>query len=321
MRNEIAFGEDIDKTITIDIPGRGVIHDLYKAARNDTTSLTMAAAKAIIDKISQRDNIAITTGFLIPPTMKPETDGPIGALILSKTLHSLFQVKTHFIAEREVLNLLEKLSKLKCLMLSDSIDVLPFTLNEKEATKDSLKLIDEINPSTIIAIEKVGRNNKGIYHNMRGLDVSNKSIKIDYLFREAKKADITTIGIGDGGNEIGMGNIYETIKRIVSFGSVCNCPCGSGIATNTKTDFLITSAVSNWGAYGLSACISYLTDNSFKAHNDEIERRLLLEAAKIGAVDGVTGLNTHTVDGINVNIHSCIVNILKTLVMNALKRS
>ena len=316
MRNEIAFGEDVDKTITIDVLGRGVIHELYRAAKGDTTSLTLTTAKAIMDQISHRDNIVITTGFLIPPMMKPETDGPIGALILSKTLNSLFQVRTHFVAEREVLTLLIELSKLKCLMLSDSIKALPFTLNEKDAINDSLKLIDETNPSTIIAIEKVGQNNKGVYHNMRGVDVSNKSIKVDYLFQEAKKAGIITIGIGDGGNEIGMGNISESVKRTVPFGSVCNCPCSSGIATNTKTDFLIPSTVSNWGAYGLSACISYLTNNSFKTHNEEIEEHLLLEAAKAGAVDGVTGLNAPTVDGINVNIHACIIKILKTLVTN-----
>ena len=79
MRNEIAFGEDIDKIITIDVLGRGVIHELYRAAKGDCTSLTLSTAKAIIDQISYGDNVVITTGFLIPPMMKPETDGPIGA--------------------------------------------------------------------------------------------------------------------------------------------------------------------------------------------------------------------------------------------------
>ncbi len=318
MRNETMLGKNIDKTITIDVIGRGVIHDLYEDARGYSASLTMETGKAIIDKISYGDNVLITTGFLIPPTMKPETDGPIGALILSKTLNSIFGVKTHIITEREVLDLLVKLSKLKCLRMSDSIDVLPFTLNEKVAVKDSRKLIEALNPSIIIAIEKVGRNSKGVYHNMRGLNVSNRSIKIDYLFHEAKEAGMTTIGIGDGGNEIGMGNIKETVKKSVPFGAVCNCSCGSGIATDIKTDFLIPSTVSNWGAYGLSACISYLTNNAFETHSEDIERHLLLEAAKIGAVDGVSAQNTPTVDGINVNIHSCIIRILKTLVMNAL---
>jgi len=318
MRIETVLGKNIDKTITIDVIGRGVINDLYEAARGHSASLTIDAGNAIIDKISYGDNVLITTGFLIPPTMKPETDGPIGALILSKTLNSIFGVKTHIITEREVLNLLLRLSKLKCLMMSESIDILPFTLDEKVAVNDSMKLIEELNPSILIAIEKVGRNSKGVYHNMRGIDVSNMSIKIDHLFHVAKEEDITTIGIGDGGNEIGMGNIKETVKKNVPFGAVCNCSCGSGIATDTKTDFLITSAVSNWGAYGLSACISYLTNNNFETHNEDIERTLLLEAAKFGAVDGVTAQNTPSVDGINVNINSCIINILKTLVMNAL---
>jgi hypothetical protein len=52
---------------------------------------------------------------------------------------------------------------------------------------------------------------------------------------------VTTIGIGDGGNEIGMGKIpWEVIRR--------NIPGGGRIACRVPTSFLLVCGISNWGA-------------------------------------------------------------------------
>jgi hypothetical protein len=61
----------------------------------------------------------------------------------------------------------------------------------------------------------------------------------------------TTIGIGDGGNEIGMGKLpWETIRR--------NVPQGGLVACRVPTDYLIVCGVSNWGAYALGAGVRRL---------------------------------------------------------------
>ena len=52
---------------------------------------------------------------------------------------------------------------------------------------------------------------------------------------------ITAIGIGDGGNEIGMGKLpWELIRR--------NIPHSGLVACRVPTDHLIVCGVSNWGA-------------------------------------------------------------------------
>lgn len=67
----------------------------------------------------------------------------------------------------------------------------------------------------LFCIEKAGFNAKGIYHNMRGHDYSAGRARIDYLVFEAQKRQILTVGIGDGGNEIGMGCVLDAVKKHV----------------------------------------------------------------------------------------------------------
>lgn len=71
------------------------------------------------------------------------------------------------------------------------------------------------------------------------------------------------IGIGDGGNEVGMGKIYNEIV---------NCDAikhASEIACVTSCDHLIVCGVSNWGGYGLSTAIAILASASCTNIPDE----------------------------------------------------
>ena len=70
--------------------------------------------------------------------------------------------------------------------------------------------------------------------------------RIIELLDHASRRRTVTIGIGDGGNEIGMGKIpHETIVK--------NIPNGDLIHCRVPTDHLIVAGVSNWGAYALAA--------------------------------------------------------------------
>src|SRR5262249_29846254 len=104
---------------------------------------------------------------------------------------------------------------------------------------------------------------------------------------------IATIGIGDGGNEIGMGKIaWDVIRR--------NAPGGASVACRVPADRLIVSGVSNWGAYGLAAGVLALRDECDQMLFDvERERDLLRIMVERGPlVDGVTGKATVSVDGL-----------------------
>ncbi len=72
-----------------------------------------------------------------------------------------------------------------------------------------------------------------------------------------------------------MGNIRETIRKHLPFGDRCLCPCGSGIAPITEVDVLVTATVSNWGAYGIAACLAILLKNTAVFHDAEMETWVL----------------------------------------------
>jgi len=130
-----------------------------------------------------------------------------------------------------------------------------------------------------------------VYHNGHGLDVSNLVAKTDILIGAARSRGILTIGIGDGGNEIGMGLIEDAIKRVVPTGANCGCPCQSGIAAASETDAVIVSSVANWGSYGLEACLAIATDTPKVLHDGTSERSILEASIRAGIVDPSSGLS------------------------------
>jgi hypothetical protein len=104
----------------------------------------------------------------------------------------------------------------------------------------------------------------------------------------------TTIGIGDGGNEIGMGKIpVEIIER--------NIPNGRQIACRVPTHHLIVAGISNWGGYALAAGVALVRGQKLDPvlFDPERERQLLQLMVERGPlVDGMTAQPTATVDGV-----------------------
>jgi len=137
--------------------------------------------------------------------------------------------------------------------------------------------------------------------------------------------DIKSIGIGDGGNEVGMGKVYD---------SVCNSkniPNASNIACEISTDYLIVASVSNWGGYALAAAVASLStinynDNiKFKFKNKEeainkclpstkIEKNILKRLIESGARDGLTGKQEMMVDGMPINESIKVLDDIKYII-------
>jgi hypothetical protein len=146
-------------------------------------------------------------------------------------------------------------------------------------------------------------------HTMRGRDITEHMSPAHLLFEhaflpsppgrgvggEGSKSAITTIGIGDGGNEIGMGKIpWDVIHR--------NIPGGGLVACRVPTTHLIVCGISNWGAYALARGVWLLRGRPFPAElaDPENERRILQAMVERGPlVDGVTGQPTISVDGLD----------------------
>ena len=136
---------------------------------------------------------------------------------------------------------------------------------------------------------------------------------MDYVIDEAKSRGILTIGIGDNGNEIGFGNIFDTVREIQPFGAKCQCPCQAGVASIVETDVLVPASTSNWGAYGVEACMAILLGKPEIMHTAEMDRRILTNCANTGCADGATIECTPTVDGTGSSSFP-LVELLRNLV-------
>ena len=95
-----------------------------------------------------------------------------------------------------------------------------------------------------------------------------------------------TVGIGDGGNEIGMGNMRHVIPDIE------NLPDDPCVTTTTE---LITASVSNWGGYGLIAALSLKTGKNLLPTVEQ-GYEWVEDIVAMGAVEGLSGESKDWVD-------------------------
>ena len=129
---------------------------------------------------------------------------------------------------------------------------------EAQAMSDDeyCRLLDNPPPTHLLAIERVGPSHSdNRCHTMRGRDISDLMSPAHRLFETAKHRGITTIGVGDGGNEIGMGKIPRAIIA-------ANIPNGDLIACRVPTDQLIVAGVSNWGVTPSLPASAFCADTS-----------------------------------------------------------
>src|SRR5881392_3831507 len=68
------------------------------------------------------------------------------------------------------------------------------------------RLLADHRPTHLVSIERPGRTASGDYLSARGETVRPWNAPVDALFLMAPRR-VATVGVGDGGNEIGMGNV------------------------------------------------------------------------------------------------------------------
>ena len=243
------------------------------------------------------NHVVIVTGFYIIKAGTGETDGPPGAVFLARALENLGIKVTLLTNEfnQAILNRAIAELNLNCQMT---------VVKKGEEGTIFPQLLEDARLSHIVAIEQMGSAMDGKYYSMRGEDLSYYTACFDSLFHLARQKGITSIGIGDGGNEIGMGKLFPviSISRDLSWKSCV-----------TPTDYLIIAGVSNWGAYGLIAGLCLFTRCTL-LQSPEQEERLLNAIIGAGAVDGRTFESTPSVDAIPVAEQKQILAKLRTIV-------
>ena len=236
--------------------------------------------------MGNKGRVLIGTGFPVDGSF--ETDGPIGAIALYRVLEGL--------GYDPVFGCAPPISK----VLGKGFRTLNVPILSWEATVPLVEqALADLRPALIVSIERPGVAKDGRYYNMRGQDISDALAKFDLFF---ERCACPTIAVGDGGNEIGMGNVYAEAAKLDIVPSVTTC------------DELIIATVSNWGIYGVIAAMSRTLHQDLFGGFDPAEIvRYLVEQ---GAVDGKTGYAECSEDGFPLAVGLTIIDRLRALVLS-----
>lgn len=258
------------------------------------------AARSLADA----STVMIVTGFVIRDAMTGETDGPPGAIALASALEGMGK-RTVIVTDEYSRGIV--VSGLLSRGAGTPVEAVP--AGSTCAFCDGL--LERYAPSHVIAVERPGRAKDGRCYSMRGEDLSDIVPDTDVLFKKARARKLTTIAVGDGGNEVGMGKVRSHITGAVSL--------GEKISAQFAADYLVVAGVSNWGAYALAAALSLLS-RRLLLHDTPAEARLLDSIVRAGAVDGCTGESAPTVDGLSLAENLEIHEMLKKTVELALRK-
>ncbi|XP_031409507.1 D-glutamate cyclase, mitochondrial isoform X2 [Meleagris gallopavo] len=219
----------LESLIGIDPGNRGILHLLRPGE----------LLKACLS-LSHAQHVLVTTGFPTHFSYEPpeENDGPPGALAIAAMLQAL-EKDVAIVTDRRAMDLNEKIIK-EAVQIGVLKEPVPLLSYQRESADSALTFLCENgNPRRprfdhLIAIERAGIAADGNYYNARKVNIKHLVDPIDELFLAAQTIPgITTTGVGDGGNELGMG-------------------------------------VSNWGGYAI-ACALYIL-STCEIHNRYLRR-------------------------------------------------
>ena len=94
----------------------------------------------------------------------------------------------------------------------------------------------------------------------------------------------------------------------------CKCGCGEGIVTKVGTDVPIMATMSNWGSYGVAACMAGILEKPSVLHTPDVERRVLEACVRAGARDGSTVSPSLSSDGVSLEGNQAVVQLLHDIV-------
>lgn len=235
--------------------------------------------------------VAVISGFFVPSANAPETDGPGGAVILARA----------FLEHGAEARLWTDTLCLEAMQQCAAAANFP---EDNVTVPDIAGILDAYRPDALIFTERLGRAVDGRYYNIRKTDVSAWTPPLDELAYRCAAAGIPTVGIGDGGNETGMGNFYEELSAMM--------PDYKDCLSVVETTVTLPVDVSNWGCYALTAALSHVW-NEWRGNNEGDERAMLEALRRCNVVDGISKNCDLSVDGFPLALQESVVSELFTL--------
>jgi hypothetical protein len=326
-------GEAVDQLITIEAKNHGMPHGIlrpmYEAARKAAGNkpVTMTAAEGLMKVLGRGDVVFIMTGAGYEPTMpKGESDGPPGAASLARILYRGLGAVPVFvneachtdpiIASSEAAHLMVKpFEQARDRHLGAAIENAPTDQSKIPAWVQ--EIYAKYKPKAVVAAERLGAGANGIVHSATALPLTGPDAKfegcidIGEVVTEANKRGIFSVGIGDHGNELGFGTIYDAVVKTM--------PKGDQMATVVKTDVVIPAMMSNWGCYGIEACLAYLLKKPQLIHSPDMERRIVQACLDAGGLEAMYCTTEFMVDGLDGETSMACMQFLSNIVRKNLE--
>ena len=218
--------ESLEQVI-LDDPGGCRVRDIQEEGDFEKTVLSLSHASSV----------AVIFGFPCNTGYDnlEESDGPPGALAIAQALLALGKRVT-IVSEERNRAMVE--SSVELLHSSGALSMpLPFTSCEEMLERKGEGY------DCLVAIERVGESQNGSHYGASGRDLSAHVVAIDDLFKSARPG-VTTLSVGDRGNELGLGRVREKVKKYMRDGATVGCVVAS--------DYTVLAGVSNWGGYAIA---------------------------------------------------------------------
>ncbi len=273
-----------------------------EGARGFSANAGAADVEALAQAFAAARCVLIITGFPVEASdghICCETDGPIGAAHIARAFCDAG--KRVYIATDELCY--PQLAAAVSMRARDA------ELIKLSGDMDELAKLDI---DTVISIERPGKAADGHCHTAKGRIIDGwLNADTDEEFELLHKHGARTIAIGDGGNELGTGKLFNVTRRVVDH--------GEDIAAAQTADITLAAGVSNWWGWGIAAIASlYLNKNVLP---DEREERAMLRAIlDAGAVDGITKRSEESIDNIAIDKHIALLNEVRRMVKNHLDK-
>ena len=232
-----------------------------------------------VDTVVNASKLMLCTGFNVDRDM-PETDGPVGVALLA---HACCRAGKQVVIVADALN--AHLVREALLILDPGclkqIQIEAVDAHPPADMSELAALLDKHGVDTVVHTEVPGRNREGTYLNMRGISIGDFNAPLDELLNLANERLLGTVGVGDGGNEAGMGGLSGVPPALNGLEMHAVIPAAHQvIAWN-----------SNLGAIALGEFVLASADKGTSCKPETFQavvRKLFQE----GAVDGVTRLAT-----------------------------
>jgi hypothetical protein len=263
-----------------------------------------------LDELAEHGGtLGLVTGAYMAWASPPaaETDGPVGVAALARLLRDI-GASPIVITDEPCLAVVRA-----CLDEVANPEAALVCVPPGASREQVSELAAQYNLEHVLAVERLGPSRRGGVFTMRGIDITVHTAPLDALF---SIPEVKTSAIGDGGNELGMGNLsIAELDRVIEQ--------ASEIACLTTCDNLLVAGVSNWGCYALMAGLRLLATEDGRAEitlNREpleyLDTRLLNAALSAGAIDGVIGSAGLSVDGVPTVSYGHLLRALDNLHMD-----